>query len=104
MSEYPRIPGILGRSQDVPEITCAGTLSTCIPGYLGYSDDPGMFLGTPCAITLLSEYPRILRILRQSQDVPRTTYSSFGVSQDSWDTRRSQDVPGTMHLCNYPTV
>ena len=119
MSEYPRmflgppvqaplclsIPGfprILGRSQDVPGITCAGTLSTCIQGFPGYSDNPRMFQGTTCAITFLSEYPKILRILGRPQNVSRTTYFTVWVSQDSRDTRMIPRCPTP--LSEYPRI
>ena len=70
LSEYPGIPGILGRSWDHPGMDTAHPPPPClsIPGFLGYSDDPGIIPGW----TQLTPPPV--------------------VSWDSWDTRT---IPGS---------
>ena len=72
LSEYPRIPGILGRSWDHPGMdTALPPLSEYpgIPGILGRSQDhPGMDTALPLP---LSEYLGIPGILERSQDHPR---------------------------------
>ena len=47
LSEYPGIPGILGRSWDHPGMDTAHPPPPClsIPGFLGYLDDPGIIPG-----------------------------------------------------------
>ena len=46
LSEYPGIPGILGRSQDHPGMDGhSSTPCLSILGFLGYSDDPGIIHG-----------------------------------------------------------
>ena len=68
LSEYPGIPGILGRSWDHPRMdTVLPPLSVYpgIPGILGRSwDHPGM----DTALPPLSEYPGIPGILGRSWD------------------------------------
>ena len=66
LSEYPGIPGILGRSWDHPGMdTAHHPPCLSILGFLGYSDDPGIIPGWTQLTTPLSEYPRNPRILRQ---------------------------------------
>ena len=66
LSEYPGIPGILGRSQDHPGMdTAHHPPCLSILGFLGYSDDPGIIPGWTQLTTPLSEYPGIPGILRQ---------------------------------------
>ena len=74
LSEYPGIPGILGRSWDHPRMDTAHSPPPCLSilGFLGYSDDPGIILGwTQLYLPPLSEYPGIPGILGRSQDHPR---------------------------------
>ena len=73
LSEYPGIPGILGRSQDYPGMDGhSSTPPPCLSilGFLGYSDDPGIIPGwtqltpPPCLSILgflgYSDDPRII--------------------------------------------
>ena len=67
LSEYPGIPGILGRSWDHPGMdTALPPPCLSIPGFLGYSDDPGIIPGWTQLTPPLS-YPGILG---RSQDHP----------------------------------
>ena len=60
LSEYPGIPGILGRSQDHPGMdTAHSPPCLSILGFLGYSDDPGIIPGW----TQLTPPPPCLSIL-----------------------------------------
>ena len=73
-------------------------------------DDPRMFLGPP---TLLSEYPRISRILGRSQDVPGTICAITPLSEyprmflePSVQLPHCLSIPGCSwnHLCKDPYV
>ena len=61
LSEYPGIPGILGRSQDHPGMDTAlpppPPPCLSIVGFLGYSDDPRIIPGWTQLTPPLSEYP-----------------------------------------------
>ena len=73
LSEYPGIPGILGRSWDHPGMDTAHPPPPCLSilGFLGYSDDPGIIPGwTQLIPPPLSEYPGIPGILGRSWDHP----------------------------------
>ena len=71
LSEYPGIPGILGRSWDHPGMdTAHHHPCLSILGFLGYSDDPGIIPGRTQLTTTLSEYPGIPGILGRSRDHP----------------------------------
>ena len=75
LSEYPGIPGILGRSWDHPRMDTAHPPPPCLSilGFLGYSDDPRIIPGwmDTALPPPLSEYPGIPGILRRSWDHPR---------------------------------
>ena len=95
LSEYPSIPGVLGKSQEVPGITCVGTPTALvsqdswdaqmIPDVFGTTSPlsehhriPGIPRKSKNAVGTkqggpLSEYPRIPRIFGRSQDVPGIT-------------------------------
>ena len=71
LSEYPVIPGILGRSWDHPGMdTAHHPPCLSILRFLGYSDYPGIIPGWTQLTTPLSEYPVIPGILGRSQDHP----------------------------------
>ena len=71
LSEYPGIPGILGRSWDHPGMdTAHHHPCLSILGFLGYSYDPGIIPGWTQLTTPLSEYPGIPGILGRSWDYP----------------------------------
>ena len=71
MSEYPGIPGILGRSWDHPGMDAPHPPRQSILGFLRYSDDPRIIPGwMDTALPPLSEYPGIPGILGRSWDHP----------------------------------
>ena len=59
LSEYPGIPGILGRSWDHPRMDTAHPPCLSILGFLGYSDDPRIIPGWTQSLRCLS----ILRLV-----------------------------------------
>ena len=116
VSWYPRIPGILGRYQTVPEYSpCVSTIYPVswyprIPGILGrYQKVPEY---SPCGSTIypVSWYPRIPGILGRYQTVPGYSPVSppytlclgiLGYPGYSDDTRQSRDIPPvSIYVCN----
>ena len=73
LSEYPGIPGILGRSWYHRRMDTAHPPYLSILGFLGYSDDPGIIPGWTQLYSPppLSEYPGIPGIFGRSWDHPR---------------------------------
>ena len=115
LSEYPGIPGILGRSWDHPRMdTAHPPPCLSILGFLGYSDDPGIILGWTHLTPPLSEYPGIPGILGRSWDhpgmdtahppPPLSEYPAIpGILGRSWDHPR-MDTAHPPPLSEYPGI
>ena len=108
LSEYPGIPGILGRSWDHPGMDTAHPPPPPPPpclsilGFLGYSDDPGIILGwthltpppPPCPSILgflgYSDDPRIIPgWIDTALPPPLSEYPGIpGILGRSWDNPR----------------
>ena len=116
LSEYPGIPGILGRSWDHPRMDTAHP-PTCLSilGFLGYLDDPRIIQGwtqlyPPCLSILgflgYSDDPRIIPGWMDTALPPLSEYPGIpGILGRSWDHPRMDTAhPPPPPLSEYPGV